>query len=388
MAKGAPDIYDTRAAHAPERALLVGVGTPHHDIDDHLDELRQLSLTAGAEVVAQVTQSRRAPDASTFIGRGKLDEIKDLAADQRIDLLVFDDDLSPAQTQAIERIVEVRVIDRSALILDIFAKHARTHEAKLQVELAQLQYMLPRLTRMWTHLGRPGGGIGTRGPGETQLEVDRRRIRTRVSRLKEQIARVRVERHTQRKGRRDVFRISLCGYTNAGKSTLFNALTHAGVPVEDKLFATLDTTTRRLFLAPDVTVLVSDTVGFIRKLPHHLVASFRSTLEEVIEADLILHIVDASSATLAEQIDAVDAVLADLQTDHAEHRLVMNKLDLTDDARRMRLRAQYPEAWVCSALERDDVTRVRRLLLEAVRETRELAGSARIAARAPRSASG
>jgi GTP-binding protein HflX len=337
-------------------------------------------ITAGANVIDVVTQRRRTLDPATFVGRGKLDEIKDLVGAHSIDLVVCDDDLSPGQAQAIETAVETRVIDRSGVILGIFARHARTHEAKLQVELAQLEYALPRLTKMWTHLGRPGGGIGTRGPGETQLEVDRRHIRTRISRLKEKIARVSVERRTQRKGRRDIFRIALCGYTNAGKSTLFNALARADVLVADKLFATLDTTTRRLYLGPEVTVLLSDTVGFIRKLPHHLVASFRSTLQEVTDADLILHVMDASSPQIVEQIEAVDAALADLETRHAEHRLVMNKLDLTDEARRMRLAAQYPDAWVCSALSKTDVNRIRRLLLDAVleiRESREAAGRAK-----------
>jgi GTP-binding protein HflX len=276
------------------------------------------------------------------------------------ELVVFDDDLTPAQNRNIEEAVGVRVIDRSMLILDIFANHARTHEAKLQVELAQLQYLLPRLTRMWGHLGRTGGGIGTRGPGETQLEVDRRRISTKVSQLKAKLARIETERETQRSGRRGLFQVALVGYTNAGKSTLFNALTRADVLVEDKLFATLDTTTRKVWMGEGVSILLSDTVGFIQKLPHHLVASFRSTLGEVTRADLLLHVVDGSSPDRDLQIAAVDGVLDEILGRDIPRQLVLNKLDrVTDEADRAVLRAQYPDGWTTSAHDRAEVETLR-----------------------------
>ncbi len=308
----------------------------------------------------RIVQRRRTIDAGTFITKGKLEQLKRTCGDEQANLVVFDDDLSPAQIRTLEREVGVKVIDRSALILDIFARHARTHEAKLQVELAQLQYLLPRLTRMWTHLSRTGGGIGTRGPGETQLEVDRRRITTRISKLKQKLDRVRVERATQRRRRTGIFRVSLVGYTNAGKSTLFNALTRAEVPVAPILFATLDTTTRKVFLQDGVSVLVSDTVGFIRKLPHHLVASFRSTLEDVTEADLLLHVVDASSPHLSDQIGAVEAVLEKIVANGMPQRMVLNKTDLIrDEATIYGLRARYPEAMLVSALEPSHIESVR-----------------------------
>lgn len=333
-----------------------------HDHDD-LDELTALTTTAGARVVDRHVQRRRPPDSRTYIGKGKLDDVKLSVEMNEAELVVFDDDLSPAQNRNVEEHVGVRVIDRSMLILDIFARHARTHEAKLQVELAQLQYLLPRLTRMWSHLGRTGGGIGTRGPGETQLEVDRRRISTKVSQLKAKLARIETERETQRSGRVGLFQVALVGYTNAGKSTLFNALAKADVLVEDKLFATLDTTTRKVWLGEGAQALLSDTVGFIRKLPHHLVASFRSTLGEVTRADLLLHVVDASSPDLPLHIEAVDGVLDQILGRDIPRQLVLNKMDrVTDDPDRAALRARYPDAWTTSARDRNEVDRVRALL--------------------------
>jgi len=358
-------IYETGEDQAPERAVLVGVISSQSPGESDLDELALLSQTAGATVTDRLVQRRSTIDASTFVGRGKVDELRQIVEATDSDLVIFDDELSPAQTRNIERSVGVRVIDRSVLILDIFARHARTHEAKLQVELAQLQYILPRLTRMWTHLGRPGGGIGTRGPGETQLEVDRRRIRTRIGKLEDRIEKVKSGLATRRKRRAQSYRVALVGYTNAGKSTLFNALTQSEVLVEDKLFATLDTTTRQLHAAEGSTLLLSDTVGFIRKLPHHLVASFRSTLDEVLEADLLLHVIDASSPNLEEQIDAVDTVLDELTDREAEHRLVLNKTDrVNDEADLFGLRARHPDAWMCSAHRDADVSAIRDRLLE------------------------
>jgi GTP-binding protein HflX len=344
----------------------VGVVRPGEPDIEHLEELRLLARTAGALVAGDVLQRRQVPDPTTFIGRGKLDELKELVEGTGANLVIFDDDLSPAQNHKIEKHVGVRVIDRSTLILDVFARHARTHEAKVQVELAQLQYLLPRLTRMWTHLGRAGGGIGTRGPGETQIEADRRRIRARLATLRERLDRVRREREVQRQGRNGLFKIALAGYTNAGKSTLFNALARADVTVEDKLFATLDTTTRRLFLEGAGSALVSDTVGFIRKLPPHLVSSFRTTLDVVAEADLVLHVADASSRRLKEQIDVVEGVLDELVPPGVPRQLVLNKIDAVDpETDLLALRAQRPDAWFCSALREESAAEIRGRLVGA-----------------------
>ena len=337
---------------------------PPGDAHDDLDELAFLTLTAGANVTDRLVQRRLTPNPATYVGKGKLDELRESVRSHEAQLVVFDDDLSPAQNRNVEKHVGVRVIDRSTLILDIFAAHARTHESKLQVELAQLEYLLPRLTRMWTHLDRAGGGIGTRGPGETQLEVDRRRIRTRLSQLKRKIVAVETERQTQRKGRDHLFKIALAGYTNAGKSTLFNALTRADVLVENKLFATLDTTTRQVHLADRGTGLISDTVGFIRKLPHHLVASFRATLREVAEADLVLHVVDASSPQLEEQIDTVASVLDELVDRTTQHRLVLNKIDCLDEDTFAAERARHRGAWFVSAVTPASVKELRGRLAE------------------------
>jgi GTPase len=316
---------------APERCLLIGVVLPHQnkwDVIDHLDELKALAHTCGAEVIDSFIQERQAPDATYFIGRGKLEDVAQYIEMNAIDLVIFDDELSPAQVKNINAILKVKVIDRAALILDIFADHAKTSEAKVQVELAQLNYLLPRLTRQWQHLSRQFGGIGTKGPGETQLETDRRLVRSRIANLKEKLERIARQGQTQREQRKGIFHAALIGYTNAGKSTIMHALTDAEVLIENKLFATLDTTIRRLSLNGSSEILLSDTVGFIRKLPHHLVASFRTTLAEAMEADLLIHVVDISHPQYEEQINVVNSILDELNIFSKKTLLVFNKIDL------------------------------------------------------------
>jgi GTPase len=335
-----------------ERALLVGHAGRDRDgeVSASLEELALLADTAGAKVSDSVVQRRGTVNPATFIGKGKLAEVKDRAGAADVDMVIFDDDLSPAQVRNLEKQLDRKVVDRSELILDIFARRARTRESRLQVELAQLEYTLPRLTGMWKHLERQAGGIGTRGPGETQLETDRRLVRERIATLKRELEAVERERETQRRRRRGEFRAAIVGYTNAGKSTLFNELTRAGVLVENRLFATLDSTTRRL-VAPDRTVvLLTDTVGFIRKLPHHLVASFHSTLMEAIEADLLLHVVDASDPRFRDRIVAVEQVLEKILTGPRPTTLVFNKADRIDEETAAGLRAEFAGSFVVSAL--------------------------------------
>jgi GTP-binding protein HflX len=311
-----------------EKVIAVGVVLPEQTrrvAEEHLDELEKLIETAGGVVVAKILAKRQAPDAATWIGSGKAEEIGRLAAQQKVSLIVFDDELSPAQTRNLEKIVETKVIDRSALILDIFAGRARSREARTQVELAQLEYMLPRLTRQWSHLERQAGGIGTRGVGETQLEIDRRIVRTKISQLKGELQKIEQTRQTQRKSRAAAFTVALVGYTNAGKSTLFNRLTGGSAWAVDKLFATLDAKSQRAaFPMPRPTVII-DTVGFVRKLPHHLVASFRSTMEEAVSADLVLHVIDS---THEEQAVVGSEVLAELGIPEEKVIDVYNKEDL------------------------------------------------------------
>lgn len=336
-----------------ERCVLVGVSTrltSKTETDEYLDELVLLADTAGAEVAARVIQDRDRIDAATFIGKGKVEELAVLVREQQIPLVIFDDDLSAVQVRNLERALECKVLDRSALILDIFASRAKSNEAKTQVELAQLQYLLPRLTRQWTHLSKQYGGIGTKGPGETQIETDRRMIHTRISHLKEKLERISRQRVTQRKGRSKHTRAALVGYTNAGKSTLLNLLSGSEVFVENRLFATLDPTTRLVPLSSAVSILMTDTVGFIRKLPHHLVASFKSTLEEITEADLLLHIVDISNRNFEEQIEVVKETLTELRADEKPALMVFNKIDRLDDRSLLHsLGTQFPQATFISA---------------------------------------
>ena len=303
-------------------------------LDYSLEELQRLAETAGAAVVAKFTQQLRQATPATLIGRGKVEEIQSALGQLSADLIIVDDDLTPAQQRNLENAFKVRVIDRSQLILDIFAQRARSNEGKLQVELAQLDYFLPRLTRQWTHLSRLGGGIGTRGPGETQLEVDRRRIRERISHLKKRLKTVERTRSLQRKERDEVpfATVALVGYTNAGKSTLMNALTRAGVFVEDKLFATLDPTTRALRLPNGDKIMLVDTVGFINKIPHALVEAFKSTLQEVRSADLLIHLVDLANPLYEEQIRIIERVLGEIGAADVPAILALNKIDAAPDA--------------------------------------------------------
>lgn len=321
-------------------------GEDAHLADEHLEELRRLTDTAGGEVVAEVVQRIDAPNPSTFIGKGKVEEVASAVTLGGADLVIFDEELSPVQGMNLEKAVKVRVMDRAELILDIFATRARTREARLQVELAQLEYLLPRLTRMWSHLSRIRGGIGLRGPGETQLETDRRLIRKRLSDLRGKLADVAEARATRRKSRAGSYRAALVGYTNAGKSSVLQALSGSDIFVEDRLFATLDSTTRSVDVGDGYSVLVTDTVGFIRKLPHHLVASFRSTLEEAREADVLLLVVDAAHPDKDEHLAVVREVLHDLDLADRPTALVFNQVDRLEpealDALRARVRAFEP----------------------------------------------
>jgi len=317
-----------------EKAVLVGLETQHGqwNIEETMQELALLTETAGAEPVAEIIQKRSKPDAAFYVGKGKAEEIRLLLEETGADLVIFDDELSPSQKRNLEKVIEARVVDRTALILDIFAQRAKTHEGTLQVELAQLNYLLPRLTGFGIQLSRLGGGIGTRGPGETKLEVDRRRIRKRIGDLKGEIEEIKKHRSLHRKARQAVSLpvVTIVGYTNAGKSTLLNALTAADVFVEDKLFATLDPTTRQVELPDGSRFLLTDTVGFIQKLPHHLVAAFRSTLEEVLEAELLLHVVDTSHPQAAAQMTAVNELLQKINAEKLPVFVVFNKMDLPE----------------------------------------------------------
>jgi GTP-binding protein HflX len=334
-----------------EKAVLVGVLLEQPVDPEHpLDELGGLAETAGAQVIAELTQRRDSPDQTTYLGKGKVQELSALIAHHDADVVIFDNDLSPAQTRNLERALETKVLDRSEVILDIFAARARTYEARLAVELAQLEYSLPRLKRMWTHLSRLKMGIGMRGPGEKQLEVDRRLVEKRIHDLKQELLEIHGRRERQVAARHDHMTVSLVGYTNAGKSTLLNALTGADVLAEDKLFATLDTRTRRWRLPGWGPVLISDTVGFIRDLPHRLIASFKATLEETHQADLLLHVADASSPLVDAQIAAVRGVLAEIGVAETDTLLVLNKVDaITDPVVRDALVARYPQALTISA---------------------------------------
>jgi len=317
-----------------ETAMLVGVSNRHNPPEEvmlSLDELEKLVSTAGGEIVEKITQHRERIDSAFFIGKGKAEEITEICSEKDIDLIVFDDDLSPVQVRNLENLTSKKILDRSGVILDIFASHARTTESRTQVELAQLEYLLPRLTRRWTHFSKQLGGIGTKGPGETQIETDRRMISKKISSLKEKLEVIKKQKETQRKQRANLPRLALVGYTNAGKSTLMNLLTNAGVLTENKLFSTLDTTVRKVSLSPSREFLISDTVGFIKKLPHHLIVSFLSTLSEAVESDILLHVVDISDLRAEDNIKVVNETLKELNSDTKPSVMIFNKIDLLKD---------------------------------------------------------
>ncbi len=355
---------------AAEKSILVRLvfpGQPNED--DPLGELHQLATTAGTEVVDELVQKRSTIDKTTFFGKGKVGEIKQMVEDTGADVVIVDNNLSPAQTRNLEKAINAKVIDRTELILDIFAAGAQTHESRLAVELAQLEYSLPRLKRMWTHLSRQSMGVGMRGPGEKQLEVDRRLALKRIHDLKVELGKVEERRERQVASRHGHATVSLVGYTNAGKSTLMNALTDAGVEAADRLFATLDTRTRRWDIAGWGTVLISDTVGFIRDLPHGLVASFKSTLEETRQANLLLHVADASSPTVFDQITAVYTVLKELGIEEKDMLLVLNKIDaISSPAVLNRVLDRYPNAIPVSAQSRRGLTALTEAVGEALSE--------------------
>ena len=359
-----PELYDTRTPNPPSRAILVGIklrDNSMHETEESLQELQQLAETAGIEVVCETIQPRNRPNPTYFIGEGKVqEELKPLVEELDADAVIFDEELSPAQNRNLERVLEVATIDRTGLILQVFAQRALTKEARLQVALAQLEYALPRLTRMWTHLSRlatgGGGSRRLRGPGETQLEMDRRWVRGNIAHVRKALDAVEKQRHVQRRNRSEKIRVSLVGYTNAGKSTLFNALTGETVLAENKLFATLDSTTRKLDLPQKQQILLSDTVGFIKKLPHQLVAAFKATLEEVLEADLLLHVIDVSHPEAEAQIAAVNVVLEELNATDIPMLMVFNKIDrLKSDEELHLLQCQYPDALPISAQRGDGI---------------------------------
>lgn len=375
--------YDT--AIKPERAVLVGIITPgetEEQTREYLEELEFLVETAGGETVKSFTQRMQRPDRATFVGTGKLEEIQAFVKAEEIDIVVFDDELSPSQLRNVENELQVKILDRSNLILDIFAKRAQSSQAKTQVELAQLQYLLPRLTRLWTHLERQKGGIGMRGPGESQIETDRRLILNKISLLKERLKAIDKQNLTQRKNRVQLVRVALVGYTNVGKSTIMNMISKSDVFAENKLFATLDTTVRKVVIE-NLPFLLSDTVGFIRKLPHHLVECFKSTLDEVREADILVHVVDISHENFEEQINTVNETLKDLGAIDKQIITVFNKIDayqtpkfdpqdelppptLNDFENSWMSKNQSPSIFI-SALNRENIDQFRSLLYEKIK---------------------
>jgi GTP-binding protein HflX len=337
----------------PETAIVVGVITKQSrrsQVGEYLDELTLLADTAGVQVLYKIIQDRERIDSATFIGSGKAKEIGEIVDREQIHLVIFDDDLSPVQVRNLEKYIKCKILDRSGLILDIFASRAKTKEAMTQVELAQHQYFLSRLTRQWTHLSKQYGGVGTKGPGEQQIETDRRAIRARISHLKEKLESINKEREVQRKGREEYPRVAMIGYTNAGKSTLLKLFSGANVLIEDRLFATLDTTVRMVSLSSSKNILLSDTVGFIRKLPSHLIASFKSTLAEAAEADILLHVIDISHPKFEEQITVVNGILEELHAADKPTILVFNKIDkLRDRSIIHEVTTQYKDSVFISA---------------------------------------
>lgn len=361
-----PTDIDRKVGVDSEAAVLVGVELPGDTrSEEPLEELSGLAETAGAEVVARLTQRRGTPDVATYLGKGKLEQLTQLVKGTDADVVIFDNDLSPAQVRNLEQSLEVKVLDRTELILDIFSTRAQTHEARLAVELAQLEYALPRLKRMWTHLSRMKMGVGMRGPGEKQLETDRRLVEKRIVDLRRDLEKIHKRREREVEGRSDHMTVSLVGYTNAGKSTLMNRITNAGVLAQDKLFATLDTRTRRWSLPGWGPVLLSDTVGFIRDLPHRLIASFKATLEEAHQADLLLHVADASNPAVLDQIAAVYTVLEELGIEQKDTLLVLNKVDrVADPAELTKLTDRYPSAVPVSAVTGDGMDQLTRAVSE------------------------
>ena len=363
--------YVTPPDHPEERACLVGVrlrGVTEEDVRENLGELEQLVATAGAEVVAVKVQKRARIDGSTYIGTGILESLATQIEDEKINVVIFDDELTPAQARNIESRLKVNVIDRTELILDIFSRRARTKQARIQVEIAQLEYALPRLKRLWDHLSRQSGGIGTRGPGETQLEVDRRRVRERISHLKKDLDKINKQTSERRKKRREAYNVTIVGYTNAGKSTLLNMLSGSSVLESEKLFSTLDSTSRRVPLAGMGEFVLTDTIGFIRKLPTHLVASFRATLMDVEDADMLIHLVDVSSSGFEERIGVVNDVLKRVldssggrgKTDPVPTLLVLNKVDMfKENAEGKSLANKYPDALQISAATGEGIDELR-----------------------------
>ena len=351
-----------------ERALLVALKTKdesHFIVGEHLTELEMLTDTAGAETILKVTQDRPKPDKAFYLGKGKAEEVAELVELNDIDLVIFDADLAPTQVRNLEKLIDKKILDRSGLILDIFAAHAQTKQAKTQVELAQLQYMLPRLTRAWTHLSKQVGGIGTKGPGETQIETDRRLIRTRISKLKENLKKIESQNRTKSLRRKEFLTASLVGYTNAGKSTLINLLTEADVLAENKLFATLDSTTRSLEIENGKQIMISDTVGFIRKLPHNLIESFKSTLNVVRDSDIILHVIDISHPFFEDHIKVVDETLKELGCEEKPQLYLFNKVDNLEDRSKIEyIKNNYSDSFVISAVRGFNINTVKEKLIE------------------------
>ena len=360
-------LYDT--SPEAEKAILVGVFLKGEDRDEALellDELEQLANTAGAEVIEKIYQELPAFNSATLLGKGKLQEIKELAAAEDIHLVIFDNELSPIQMRNLSNELQIKVLDRSGLILDIFSKNAKTTEAQLEVQLAQMQYLLPRLSRMWAHISEQYGGIGTRGPGESQLESDRRVVRHHIQIIKEKLKQIDTQNKEQRKLRKNVARFALVGYTNSGKSTLMNTITDANVLVEDRLFATLSTTVRQFLLPNNKPALISDTIGFIRNLPHHLIASFRTTLAEAQESDVLLHIIDISNQNFRVMIDTVNQTLEDIGIKDKPMIYVFNKIDKLDSLDILhQVQSEYPQSVFISAERGINITNLLEQMLKA-----------------------